>query len=304
MRVVILGTSPPQSAINPGRAGTGILVSLGDAHVLLDCGPRVTQRLAEAGVDVRKVDHVFLTHHHWDHIADLPVLVLGRWERSVLESANGDPLAAPLTIHGPPPTERIVSQLFGDGGIYEGDIKTRISVDMGQPIYSGVGATTPYGTPIPKARDLEPGVVLENPMLTVTAAEAQHTQPYLRSFAYRVDCSAGSVVFSGDTAPCEEVVELSRGADLLLHEGAMSEETRQRGAMQTVHSSPATVGQVASEARVKKLVIVHHHLEPSDEEARMRIAGEVRQHFRGEVQVAHELDEFRIDPMGQPNQAR
>jgi pyridine nucleotide-disulfide oxidoreductase/beta-lactamase family protein len=180
----------------------------------------------------------------------------------------------------------------GDGA--EGDIRTRISADMGQLIYAGVGARTPFGSPVPCARDLEPGVVLETPSFKVAAVEAQHTQPYLASLAYRVDSSEGSVVFSGDTAPCERLIDLSRGADLLLHEGAMPEETRQRGAMQTVHSSSATVGQVAAEAGVKRLVIVHHHLEPSDEKNRRRVTEEVRKQFSGEVHVARELDEFHV----------
>ena len=294
MKVVILGTSPPQSAITPGRAGTGVLVSVGDEHVLLDCGPRVTQRLAEAGVDVRSVEHAFLTHHHWDHIADLPVLVLGRWERSVVLSASGDPLAPPLTILGPPPTERIVNQLFGEGGVYGGDIETRISADMGELIYGGLGATLPFGSPIPNGRDLTPGVVLETPTFKVTAAEAQHTQPYLASLAYRVDTPHGSVVFSGDTAPCQQVVELAQGADLLLHEGAMPEDTRQRGAMERVHSSPATVGQVASEAQVKRLVVVHHHLEPTDDEGRATITAEIGKRFDGDVRIARELEQVVI----------
>jgi ribonuclease Z len=294
MRVVILGTSPPNSAIRPGRAGTGVLVSSGDTHVLVDCGPGVTRRLATAGVDLRNVDHVLLTHHHWDHLTDLPVFVMGRWERSAIGSAEGQVLAGELTILGPVPTERIVALWFGEDGILSGDIKTRTAVDMGQRIYAGIGAASPLDSPVPVARDVGPGPVLETSHLRVTAAEAQHTQPYLSSLAYRIDSDAGSVVLSGDTAPSSSVVELARGADLLLHEGAMPEEVRSQAAMETVHSSPETVGLVAAEAEVRQLVIVHHHLELADHDARASIVRKIGEHFVGEIVVAHELDEFLV----------
>jgi ribonuclease Z len=244
MKVVVLGTSPPISAIRPGRAGTGVVVSVGNSHVLLDCGPRVTQRLAEAGIDVRLVEHLLLTHHHWDHTADLPALVLGRWEKSVLGSASGDPVARALTILGPPPTEQIVNMLFGEDGVYDGDIKSRTSADMGELIYAGVGAATPLDSPIPHAVDVEPGLVLETPDLRVVAAEAQHTQPYLTSLAYRVDSADGSVVFSGDTAPCDRVVDLARNADLFAPRGgdARGEATARRTASSTFERSYGWTG--------------------------------------------------------------
>jgi ribonuclease Z len=294
LRVVVLGTSPPLSAIRPGRAGTGIVVSVGRSHVLLDCGPGVTRRAAEAGIDIRHVGHLLLTHHHWDHTADLPAFVLGRWEKSVLGSAAGDPVAGELTILGPPPTERIISLLFGEQGVYAGDIKSRTSADMGTPIYAGCGATTPLDSPVPRTVDVQPGLVLETPSFRVVAAEAQHTQPYLTSLAYRIDSADGSVVFSGDTAPCDRVVDLARKADLLLHEGAMPEERRQQAAMQHVHSSPSTVGRVAARANVKQLVIVHHHLERSDRTSIDELTDDIRVHFSGDIRIGFELDSFEI----------
>ena len=50
----------------------------------------------------------------------------------------------------------------------------------------------------------------------MTAAPADHVQPYLDSLAYRLDSDEGSVVLTGDTAPCDSVTDLARGADVLM----------------------------------------------------------------------------------------
>ena len=294
MRIVILGTSAPGSAIRPGHAGSGVVVTRDEAKILLDCGPGITKRLISCGIDLRQINHVLITHHHWDHLTDLPVLVLGRWEHSMYGSAKGEPPAPALHILGPPPTRRIVAQLFGDHGIYAPDIQTRTSLDMGQPIYAGVGAPTPYDGPVPRANDVDPGVVLTTDAFRVTAADAQHTQPYLKSLAYRLESQDGAVVFSGDTAPCESVIELAQHADVLLHEGAMSEEFRQRASLQTIHTSSTTVGRVAAKAHVRKLVVIHHHLEPSDDAARSALIEEIRKDFSGDIQIAREFDEITV----------
>jgi ribonuclease Z len=290
MRITILGTSPPDGTTKPGHAGTGIVVSLDATHLMLDCGPGVTKRLARVGVDLRDVDHLFLTHHHWDHIADLSTLVLGRFERSLFGSAKGDPLAPPLEVFGPEGTERIIELLFGPGGVYHGDIGTRTAPDMGVRIYGGLGATVPFDPPLPHAHDVAPGPVVETSSFRVVAAPAQHTQPYLASLAYRVESDEGSVVLAGDSAPSDDVVALARDVDVLVHEGAMDEGRRVSGALETIHSSSSTVGRTAAAAGAKKLVIVHHELDRDDVEARRQVEERIRADYDGEIWIASELD--------------
>ena len=67
-----------------------------------------------------------------------------------------------------------------------------------------------------KTKDIGPGKVYKGKDWEVTAAVAEHVQPWLDSLAYRVDSLDGSIVFTGDTRACDSVTELSRGSDVML----------------------------------------------------------------------------------------
>lgn len=101
MQLTILGTG---SALpSPARLQTGYHISRNDHDLLVDCGSGVVHRLAEAGVDHREIDAVLLTHHHLDHVADLPTLAKARW----LDGCES------LSVIGPSGTEQVCRTLFG-----------------------------------------------------------------------------------------------------------------------------------------------------------------------------------------------
>ena len=78
------------------------------------------------------------------------------------------------------------------------------------------GGVLPRHKPVLVPHGIGTGVFLETDDYRITAARAEHVQPYLESLAYRVDTDGGSVVITGDTRPCDSVTELARGADTLL----------------------------------------------------------------------------------------
>ena len=84
------------------RIQSGTLVETDDSRLLVDCGSGVGHRLAQAGVDHRDVDTVLLTHHHLDHVADLPTLAKARW----LDDHED------LTVIGPPKTTTVLDHLL------------------------------------------------------------------------------------------------------------------------------------------------------------------------------------------------
>jgi ribonuclease Z len=90
----------------------------------------------------------------------------------------------------------------------------------------------------------------------LTGAVEHHQRLGLPSIAYRVEGRDGVVVISGDTAPCDDVVELARGADVLVHDAAFLEEIIEERQMWS-HSGPSGAGRVAAAAGVKTLVLTH-----------------------------------------------
>jgi ribonuclease BN (tRNA processing enzyme) len=125
------------------------------------------------------------------------------------------------------------------------------------------------------------------------------------AFGFRFDTPGGSVVFSGDTGPCDNVVRLARGADVLVHEvidvSLLARRLERlpnfeaiRNHLASSHSTPEQVGQIATRAGVRTLVLSHLvpgdlDLTESDWEAR------VRPHFAGDVVCGVDLDEFALD---------
>ena len=88
--------------------------------------------------------------------------------------------------------------------------------------------------PAPIAKDGGVGEVAYGDNWKVTSALAQHVQPYLDSLAYRVDTPDGSVIFTGDTEPCETVLKLARDADMMVcmcwdEQAAMENNNEHRG---------------------------------------------------------------------------
>jgi len=95
------------------------------------------------------------------------------------------------------------------------------------------------------------------------------------------------IVYTGDTRPCESVVEASRGADLLIHDSSMSEEVKQY-AIEYMHSTALEAAEVAKEAGVRKLILTHISARYSDLESAMRLEEEAKRVFEN-VEVAKEL---------------
>ena len=88
----IVGSGTPVPSAD--RFGSAYLLSIGDTRLLFDCGPATTYKLARLGVAPTAIDHLFFTHHHFDHDVDYPCFLLSRWDQSV----GGEPV---LSVHGP-----------------------------------------------------------------------------------------------------------------------------------------------------------------------------------------------------------
>ncbi len=101
------------------------------------------------------------------------------------------------------------------------------------------------------------------------------------------------IVYTGDTRPCESVIEASKDADLLIHEGTLSEET-QRYAIDYMHSTAAEAAEVAKKASVRKLILTHLSARYSDLGGASKLEEEARSVFEN-TEVARELMTIEVE---------
>jgi ribonuclease BN (tRNA processing enzyme) len=274
-RLIVLGSGGgPRPRKDRGSTAHAVIVD--DVLYVIDCGNGVARQLAAAGVSLPSLRHVFITHHHSDHNADYGNLLWLSW-------AAG--LRTRVDAWGPPPLARMTRLFFEMNGY---DIDTRIADEGRVPL-----------VPLVHVHELtQAGPVLHDERVTVTAALVDHP-PVVPAFAFRFDAPDRSIVFSGDTNRCDNLVRLAEGADVLVHEtlwvpavdrlvARVPNAATLKKHIIDSHTSVEDVGRVAAAAGVKTLVL--SHLVPADDptltEAMWMEAA--RPHFKGGIVVARD----------------
>ena len=243
-RLILLGTAGGPTP-KPNRSAPAQVIVVDNTSYVVDCGNGVARQMVLAKLKLASIRNVFLTHHHSDHNADYGNLLLLAWATD---------LAKRVDTYGPPPLVDM-TRLFLELNDY--DIRTRI-VDEGRP---------PLRDLIAPHEVTADGVVMQDENVKVTAALVEHP-PVQPAFAYRFDCPDRSIVISGDTRPSENLVKLSQGADVLVHEVMHLPSLDQliatepnaktlREHLLASHTTTEQVGRIATEAGVKTLVLSH-----------------------------------------------
>lgn len=281
MKIHTLGVGTPTPAA--ASWGSSFLVELGAERLMFDCGPAATSKMVKAGTLPTDVTQLFLTHLHFDHVVDVPALLLSRWDQ-------GAGLIDAIDIYGPQPTARFIEDIVGPEGLFRDDINARIQAPTSHAVFTNRGGVLPRPRPRVNPTEIAAGDAVGNDRWRVRSSHAQHVQPFLDSLAYRIDTDAGSAVFTGDTEPCDPVRDLARGADVLFSmcwdfQSAMDECGENNGQTGTVGA-----GQLAREAGVGKLVLVHHGPQLESPNARAAVIAEVQNEFDGEIIFADEGD--------------
>ena len=263
------------------------MLETGDERIMVDCGPAATHKLVKAGLWPTQIDYLFFTHHHFDHDIDYPCFLLCRWDQSIGKENR-------LQVYGPTLTEKITEGILGEDGVFTHDWKARVNHPLSQQIFVNRGGTLPRPAPDVFAKDVGPGKVYSGKDWEVTAAPAEHVQPYLDSLAYRFDTPDGSVVFTGDTQPCDSVRDLARDADLMLcmcwdDQDVMNETGESGGQCGTVGAA-----RMAQEAGVKKLALVHIGPHLSGHGPMEKGIGDVKRIYDGALLFTDELMSFEL----------
>ncbi|WP_282026528.1 MBL fold metallo-hydrolase [Limimaricola cinnabarinus] len=276
-RLIMLGTGTPVP--DATRAGSGLAVIHDGEAYLFDAGGGMVQRAIEAwqsmGVEElypTNIGHVFLTHLHSDHTLDYGELAATYWWR------RDDRLQA----YGPTGLQAMTESYYA---MQEADIALRTGGN--QPVKD----PSLYQVDVTEIAD--PGVVFDENGVTIEAFEVSHGDIH-PAFGYKVTTPDKTIVISGDTTYNDTVVDMARGADILVHE-VISEEgwsalpPEWQAYHHSSHTLTSELARLAKEAQPDLLVLTHilHYGAPIE-----TALSEVQALYDGEVVLAEDLDEF------------
>ncbi|MGW5746773.1 MBL fold metallo-hydrolase [Amycolatopsis sp. NPDC003861] len=322
--IVLLGTAGGPR-LQASRAGIASAVVVGDALYLVDFGYGACRQLTLAGLELGRLRAGFVTHLHSDHVADLANLVLYGLVED-LGAASG-----PVRLYGPGSRGAVAPPSAGLDGqdvvcpddpvpgfaatvrhLYQAfatDINDRMRDNgCGHPdlLLAAHDIALPAGVPFDPetapAPPMDPFRVYHDERVEVSAILVRHA-PMAPAYAFRFDTAGGSVVFSGDTGVCDNIVTLATGADVLVHEvidelwvrqvlgGGDTPQARATIAHHTsAHTSIPDVGRIAQKAGVATLVL--NHLVPGEpDRPRWHAAAE---YFDGRLIVGADLDRIPL----------
>jgi ribonuclease Z len=281
-KVTLLGTASPTP--RPDRFGPSTLVEAGDQKLLVDAGRGVPIRLRQIGVPMGRIDALFITHYHSDHVSGIPDVWLTGW----LSPPYGR-RTAPFRVIGPVGAKNLMSNLER---AYALDVKIRLEDEK----------LPPEGVAIAAEEFDKDGVVYEKNGVRVIAFAVEHGAAIKPAVGYRVEYKGRAVTFSGDTRYDENVVKHATGTDLLIHEvgSARPELMAASASVQRIiahHTTPREAGQVFSRAKPKLAVYAHIVLLSSEkisEPTLDDVVAETRQTYGGPLVVGEDLMSFEI----------
>ena len=254
-RLVVLGTGMPSP--NPYRSGPAYAVVANNQPYLVDAGEGIWRALAKAalihGDDINmalapvKLNYLFVTHLHEDHTVGIPSLILNPFKFNV---------PAPKDIYGPEGIDEMIEHILAAWKI---DIAAELSDG-----YDPIGAQA-----IGHIVDVDKhGLVYQDDNVTVEAFRTIHG-PLKDTFAYRFTTPDRIITFTGDGGPYHEnIVKAAMNADLLVAEavteknighapwGGDTVEEKKKEIFR-YHFSPAVLARIATEAKVKAIVLSH-----------------------------------------------
>jgi ribonuclease BN (tRNA processing enzyme) len=252
--VTILGSGTCVPSLQ--RSSCSVLLQIDKTRLLFDSGPGTMRRLLEAGSTIFDLNYIFFSHFHPDHTGELVPLIFAT------KYPDGNRRQSPLTI--------TAGRGFAD-------------------FFAGL--RTVYG----KWIELTPGMLdfveMDNTSrdfinfrgFRVESIPVEHNP---ESIAYRITSTDGStVVYSGDTDYSDNLIELARGADLLICESAQPDSRHVKG-----HLTPSLAGEMATRAGVRKLVLTHFY--PDCEN--VDLAQECRKTYVGPLILAEDLMRIEV----------
>ena len=250
MKLTILGSGT--AIVTARRGSSGYLIKIADKTLLLDGGSGTLRKIAEASSSFKDIDYAIYTHFHPDHVVDMISLLFALRIPSNYKSKD-------LTVIGPAGMKEFYRNL---SETFENVIEPR-----------GYDLTI---------NELSGGH-LDFVDFRITSSLIKHHEG---SLAYRVESKGGkTIVYSGDTDYCENIVNLARDVDVLLLECSYPKHIKVDG-----HLNSTFAGRIAREANCRKLILTHFYPICDDYD----ILGECKEEFSGDVIIAEDLMKIEV----------
>lgn len=272
IKVTLLGTGTPQPLME--RFGPSILVQAGGQSLLFDAGRGCLQRLRQINLAYDKINALFITHLHSDHIVGLPDLWLTGWLLSGRK--------VPLNVFGPVGTADMIRNLQL---AFAFDIKIREEDDKAANEGSKLLVT-----------EIQQGQVYDKYGVKVIAFEVDH-YPVVPAFGYRIEYNGHSVVLSGDTRYSENLIKYSKGTDLLVHEVIVAPDTLSKSDPKYPQFAHHTTVEQAAKVfnKVKPKLAAYSHIGKLYGRNEQELLKRTKANYSGPFIIGEDLMNFSID---------
>ncbi|MCE4598819.1 MAG: MBL fold metallo-hydrolase [Desulfurococcales archaeon] len=215
LNVVVAGSG---STLHPSRGQTSLLIDAGDSMILIDVGCTALNTLAKIGYEVSQINHVFITHGHYDHYCGLPLLL---FIKTFMESHSA------LDVYTVPDARQLIySTLKG----VRGSERIKWNINIIDP-------------------DKRDKINLRDIM--IKPFPAKHT---IQTASLTLRYSDIKIVISSDTRPTEEYKREASSADLAVHEATFPSKML-KDAIASKHS---TVNEALSQISHATLGVLYH----------------------------------------------
>jgi len=246
IQIIVLGSGTCVPSLK--RNASSVLLEIDETKILIDSGPGTTRQLLEADVYLNQLNHIFYSHFHPDHISEL-ISILFALKYSGLKRNK------PLYI-------------TAGNGFFE--FYERLKSVFGHWIELDRLILDEMNTFKPDHRSFDD--------FDVNSIPTNHNP---ESLAYRFTSKTGaSVVYSGDTDECQQLIQIANNTNLFICESAMPDGQKVNG-----HLTPSLAGKIAHDAKVEKLVLTHLYPECDT----VNIEKQCRKTYSGQLWLAQDL---------------